>query len=159
LIARKIQEIFIDNGWTLCLAESCTGGAISSTLVRQPACSQYFLGSIVAYSSLAKIRLLGIHAKTIATNGEVSLETAIEMAEGAQRKLEADFSLAVTGIAGPLGGTSQKPVGTVFFAIIGKKEKKIAWGSQFQGKRQKIISDTTQTGLRQLLDFSLSCRE
>ncbi|MBK8000809.1 MAG: competence/damage-inducible protein A [Verrucomicrobia bacterium] len=102
---------------TLALAESCTGGAIGNRITNVPGASAVFLAGLITYSNEAKQQFLGVRAETLAAHGAVSEETAKEMAEGARRKTGADFAISVTGIAGPGGGTPEKPVGTVWIGI------------------------------------------
>ena len=102
---------------TLALAESCTGGFIANGITNVPGASKIFLGGIVAYSNGVKEKFLGVHSATLKKHGAVSEIVAREMAEGARKKFGADFAIAVTGIAGPSGGTKDKPVGTVFIAM------------------------------------------
>ncbi len=102
---------------TLSLAESCTGGNIAHRLTNVPGASEIFLGSVVVYANSAKEKFLGVSAKSLLTHGAVSEVVAREMAMGAREKLGSDFAIAVTGIAGPGGGTPEKPVGTVFIAL------------------------------------------
>lgn len=104
---------------TLALAESCTGGAIAHRLTNVPGASAVFLAGLVTYSNRAKEQFLGVQAATLAAHGAVSEAVAREMAEGARRHTQATYALAVTGIAGPDGGTPEKPVGTVFLALAG----------------------------------------
>jgi nicotinamide-nucleotide amidase len=106
-----------DKRHTLALAESCTGGMLSSLLVDYPGSSDYLQHGVITYSNAAKTRLLGIPAAALEANGAVSTETALAMARGARALSDCDFALAVTGIAGPDGGTAQKPVGTVVIAL------------------------------------------
>jgi PncC family amidohydrolase len=113
----QVGKTLLEKGWTLALAESCTGGLIGHRLTNVPGSSAYFLGSIVAYSYEAKEHLLGVRHQTLYEHGAVSRETAIEMARGARRSLSADFGLSVTGIAGPSGGLPDKPVGLTWVAI------------------------------------------
>jgi len=102
---------------TLALAESCTGGLIANRVTNVAGASAVFLGGLVTYSNQAKQDLLGVRPETLASHGAVSEETATEMAEAVRRALGADYALAVTGIAGPSGGTPTKPVGTVYIAL------------------------------------------
>lgn len=106
-----------ERGMTLAVAESCTGGLIAKRFTDIAGCSDVFLGGCVTYSNEAKMKLLGVKAETLAAHGAVSKETAAEMARGVRLALGADVGLATTGIAGPGGGTPEKPVGTVFVAI------------------------------------------
>lgn len=103
--------------WTLATAESCTGGLIGSLITDVAGSSDYFAGGILAYSNAIKQSLLGVRAETLARHGAVSAETACEMADGARRVLAADVALSATGIAGPGGGTPDKPVGLVWIGL------------------------------------------
>jgi nicotinamide-nucleotide amidase len=104
-------------GFTLAVAESCTGGLIGQRITNVPGSSSYFVESVVTYSNESKTRLLGVDKKLIQTHGAVSKEVARDMARGVRHKAKTDFGLAVTGIAGPGGGTEEKPVGLVFIAL------------------------------------------
>ena len=104
-------------GFTLAVAESCTGGLIAHRLTEVPGSSSYFMEGVVTYSNEAKTRLLGVPAELIEARGAVSAEVAEAMAEGAKRRADTDFGLAVTGVAGPGGGTPEKPVGLVYVAL------------------------------------------
>ena len=104
---------------TLALAESCTGGFVADIITNVPGASKIFLGGIVAYSNGVKEKFLGVRPETLKKHGAVSEIVAREMAEGARKNFGADFAIAVTGIAGPTGGTKEKPVGTVFIAVAG----------------------------------------
>ena len=107
---------------TLAVAESCTGGRISSRLTDVPGSSAVLLAGLVTYSNQAKIKFLGVRPETLEKNGAVSEPVAQEMAEGARRETGADYALSVTGIAGPAGGSPEKPVGTVFIGLAGAGE-------------------------------------
>jgi nicotinamide-nucleotide amidase len=109
-------------GLRLALAESCTGGLLGHIITNVPGSSNWFTGGVVAYSNEVKKRLLGVASETLKRYGAVSKQTASEMAAGVMKRLKTDVGLAVTGIAGPEGGTEKKPVGTVFIALAyGKK--------------------------------------
>ena len=115
-----VARLLARQGKTLALAESCTGGLIANRITNVPGASKIFLGGVVAYSNEAKQKFLGVRAKTLSRHGAVSEAVAREMARGARKKFGADFAIAVTGIAGPGGGTKSKPVGTVFIALTGE---------------------------------------
>lgn len=112
-----VGRLLVENGMVLALAESCTGGMISQRITRVAGSSDYFLGGVVAYSNELKQQLLGVEESVLVEYGAVSSETAQAMAEGVRRVTGADIALAVTGIAGPSGGTTEKPVGTVCFGL------------------------------------------
>jgi nicotinamide-nucleotide amidase len=118
-ITRAIVRILTAKKKTLALAESCTGGFIANQITNVPGASKIFLGGVVSYSNNAKQKFLGVRAKTLERHGAVSEAVAAEMAQGARKRFGADFALAVTGIAGPTGGTKSKPTGTVFIALAG----------------------------------------
>lgn len=116
-LEQTIVKLLTERKQTLALAESCTGGAIADRITNVPGASAVFLAGLVTYSNEAKQKFLGVRAETLAAHGAVSEATVREMAEGARRATGADFSIAVTGIAGPGGGTPEKPVGTVWIAV------------------------------------------
>lgn len=126
------------SGQTLALAESCTGGLASALLTDVPGSSQYFLGSIVSYGNAAKEGLLGVGADTLRAYGAVSAEAAREMALGARSRFDADLAVSITGIAGPDGGSPEKPVGTVFFALADRDGARAATRRLFVGDRAVV---------------------
>jgi len=115
-----VGRLLREKNLTLCTAESCTGGKIAQLITSVPGCSDYYRGSVVAYSNDIKTGILGVDPVLIEKNGAVSEEIAKAMAEGARRVMRADFALATTGIAGPAGGSELKPVGTLWIAISGR---------------------------------------
>jgi nicotinamide-nucleotide amidase len=121
-LAAAVHELLMQQGRTLSLAESCTGGMLSNLLVEHAGSSAYLQHAVVSYSNTAKEKFLNVSAATLAAHGPVSVETALQMAMGARAALDSDFALAVTGIAGPDGGSDDKPVGTVVIALCDRKE-------------------------------------
>ncbi len=119
-IETVVVALLTERRKTLALAESCTGGCIAHRVTNVPGASAVFLAGLVTYSNEAKQKFLGVRAETLAAHGAVSEAVCREMAEGARRQTGADYALAVTGIAGPGGGTNDKPVGTVFLALAGE---------------------------------------
>lgn len=119
-LAKEINDLAAQKGLTVSTAESCTGGLIGGALTAIPGSSQSYLGGAAPYSNALKISILGVKPQTIKTYGAVSKQTAIEMAQGAQNKFESDLAVSVTGIAGPGGGSPEKPVGTVWIGLASK---------------------------------------
>ncbi len=140
---------------TLAVAESCTGGNIAHFITSNSGSSAYFKGGVIAYSNEIKIKLLDVPAEMIEIHGAVSQQVAEAMAIGAQKALNADYTIATTGIAGPDGGTAEKPVGTVWIAVAGpsgvKSEKYI-----FRHNRERNIIRSTQTALNLLRKLILT---
>ncbi|HMA17705.1 MAG TPA: competence/damage-inducible protein A [Thermoanaerobaculia bacterium] len=133
-LAASVGRLLKKNSLTLALAESCTGGLVSSLLTDVPGSSAYFLGSVVSYADSAKREILDVEADTLRRHGAVSAEAAREMARGARSRFDSDVAVAITGIAGPDGGSEEKPVGTVFFALADR-------GGRETGKRRLYGGD------------------
>lgn len=121
-LEEKIGNLLKAKHLTVSTAESCTGGSIAALLTSIPGSSDYVNGGIVAYSNEVKMNLLGVSNETLATHGAVSQETVTEMVKGAMKTLKTDCAVATSGIAGPGGGTPDKPVGTVWIAAACKNE-------------------------------------
>ena len=134
---------------TLSIAESCTGGLISHRVTNVPGSSEYMERAVVVYSNKSKIELLGVSETTLKRYGAVSSQTAEEMVKGIQALSQSTYAISVTGIAGPTGGTPQKPVGTVFIGIIGPSHFTVTH-YHFKGKRDQIKVITSQTALNNL---------
>lgn len=143
-IEEAIQEWMIKHQKTLAVAESCTGGMIASSITQIPDSSKYFLGSLVTYSNSMKEKLLNVSPKTLQEYGAVSTQTVEEMWRGVLKASGADFGVAVSGIAGPSGGTAEKPVGTVFYAVGFKGSKPEIGQLHFNGERSLVLHRTTR---------------
>ena len=148
-IEKAILNFMAPRGLTLSVAESCTGGYISHLITQHPGSSQVFLGGAVSYSYELKERILGVKNETLWQYGAVSMETVKEMVEGALLNFKSDYALAVTGIAGPDGGTPEKPVGTVWIAVA-SGEKQIIKKVVFGNKRKQNIERTAISALNML---------
>ena len=141
-----IGELLTERMLTLSVAESCTGGLIGHRLTSIPGSSLYFERGIIVYSNKSKVEMLGVHQRTIDTHGAVSDQTVREMAEGIKRVAETDMGLAVTGIAGPEGGTEEKPVGTVFVGLAAEGET-FSGQYRFSGDREMVKLQTSEMAL------------
>ena len=144
-----VGEQLLQAKLTLGVAESCTGGLIAHRITRIAGSSRYFLGGAVAYANELKEKLLGVQSTTLERCGAVSGETAEAMAVGIRQRCDAGIGLSVTGIAGPDGGTEDKPVGTVFIGISSREGSQIGKFS-FSGNRHRIQSSAAQAGLNML---------
>lgn len=118
-LVSQLEKICLERGWTVGLAESCTGGLLSSWISAQPGVSRLFAGAVVSYARAVKADVLGVPVSLMQAHGEVSLPVAAAMAKGARKALRCDWSVSITGIAGPSGGSAEKSVGTVCFAASG----------------------------------------
>ncbi len=132
-----IGDMLAGKDLTISVAESCTGGLIGNLLTNVPGSSGYFLGGVIVYSNRSKIDLLNVSVGTIREYGAVSDRTVREMAEGAKKLFKSSIGLAVTGIAGPEGGSKEKPVGTVFIGLATEKDL-LSEGYLFHGNREQI---------------------
>jgi PncC family amidohydrolase len=142
--SKAIQAWMVAHKKTLACAESCTGGRLSASLTAIPGASGYFLGSLVTYSNQLKEKILHVSPNTLKTKGAVSLEVVGEMWKGTLQVTGADFVVAVSGIAGPTGGTPGRPVGTIFYALGFKGQKPEIGSFRCSGSRTAIISRATR---------------
>jgi PncC family amidohydrolase len=150
----QIGELLRQHGLRLAVAESCTGGLIGNRITNVAGSSTYFIGGVTSYAYEAKVRLLGVHWETLEKHGAVSRETVLEMARGARHVLAADVGLAVSGIAGPGGGTPEKPVGTTWIGLSAAEYEQ-AWLNQLQGDRLQIKERAAEQALQYLLEYLL----
>lgn len=151
-LAEHLGVLLRARGHQLSLAESCTGGWIAQSVTAVPGSSQWFDRGFVTYSNASKVQMLGVSEMTLQIHGAVSAATAQEMAVGALRHSDANVALAVTGIAGPDGGTAEKPVGMVFLAWQLKGRECQCIEQRFSGNRQEIRLQTVRRALQCLLD-------
>ena len=149
LKAKKLTELLILKNMTIAVAESCTGGSLSSSLTSIPGASRYFNCGFITYSNESKINMLNVDAKTIELFGAVSEKVAYEMAIGAGQNSQSDLAISVTGVAGPSGGTPDKPVGMVCFGFYVKGD--VSTSTQFfSGVRSEIVSESIAYALTKL---------
>ncbi len=146
----ELKNLLNQKKYSVATAESCTGGLLGAVLTSIPGSSTYFQGSIVAYSNYQKINLLKINEETLKNYGAVSEECALEMAKNLKDLINSNIIISITGIAGPEGGTNEKPVGTVFSSIIINNSENI-FRYQFSGNRNLIRLMTVRTVLDNLL--------
>ena len=155
-LAQAVGEALLARGWMLATAESCTGGGIAAAITEVAGSSQWFDRGFVTYSNQAKQDMLEVSAQTLMTFGAVSEQTVREMVTGALAHSGADVAVAVSGIAGPDGGTPDKPVGMICLAWGLKAREPVACTEMFSGDRQAIRSQTVECALQGLLDVTAS---
>ena len=146
---QELSELLIVKGLTISVAESCTGGALSHTITSIPGASSYFDCGYITYSNQSKTEMLGVDIQSIKTYGAVSEEVALEMVIGLATKSHSDVAVSITGVAGPTGGTPEKPVGTVCFGF--SFDGKTSTSTKlFSGDRTSIVSQSVSYALKQL---------
>lgn len=145
-IEAEVGKIMQKRRMTIAVAESCTGGLISSRLTDVGGSSEYFKMGIVAYSDKIKENILGVSPMLLRKHGAASKQVALEMAKGARLLANTDIGIGVTGIAGPTGGTKKKPVGLVYIALATNK-KRLVKEFRFKGSRQKIKRQASEAAL------------
>ena len=150
-LAEKLVTLAREKNITFGTAESCTGGLISAAVTDISGASAVFWGGIVSYDNRVKEHLLGVEHETLVTLGAVSAKTAEQMAVGAVRALSVDFAVSVTGIAGPGGGTPEKPVGLVYIAVASTKGVITVKENHFKGEREEVRRQTVETALSMLI--------
>ena len=148
----QVGQLLSARGLKLVLAESCTGGLLGSRITDVPGSSEYFLGGVVAYAYEAKAELLGVSWDTLNAKGAVSQETVLEMARGVRFRMKANIAVSVSGIAGPGGGTPEKPVGTTWIGLA-VEEGEWAKMYQFSGDREENKIMAVEAALNLLLNY------
>jgi PncC family amidohydrolase len=151
-IEAAIGHLLREKGWTLAIAESCTGGLVSDSITNVPGSSDYFEGGIISYSNLAKVEHLGISSNSIKRYGAVSSQVARSMAKGVRKAFHTTFGVSITGVAGPGGGSRKKPVGLVFIAVSNGK-KGLVKKERLRGSRREIKKESARLSLDYLYDF------
>lgn len=147
-LAQRLSDLSRERGWKIATAESCTGGMAGAAITDHPGASAHYVGGVVAYCDDVKVRCLDVDPIVIDAHGAVSKLVALQMAFGARRRLSADVALAVTGIAGPRGGSPEKPVGTVWIAVALGDGTGTARRMQFVGSRASIRDRSVAAVLR-----------
>ena len=155
----KTVTVLRDKKLTVGFAESCTGGLLSSYFTELPGVSSVFVGSIISYDNKIKQKFLKVSEETIKTKGAVSFETAKQMAKEALKALEVDVAVSITGIAGPSGGSDQKPVGTVFIAVAGTESETVSFEHHFDGERKAIQLQSCFEAVKHLNDYLKNCKK
>jgi len=150
-LAKQLGKLLKSRELHLVTAESCTGGGLAYAITSIPGSSTWFDRGFITYSNESKRALLNVSQKTVDEKGAVSLETAQEMAEGALANSLADIAISITGIAGPDGGSREKPVGTICFALAQKQKLTQTFSKNFSGSRKKIREQAVQFILHWIL--------
>jgi len=157
-LSQAVANALIARGWTLALAESCTGGLVSAALTELPGSSAWFERAYITYSNQAKVECLGVPIEMIDSFGAVSEPVAISMAQGARKNAAVNVAISITGIAGPTGGSPEKPVGTVCFAwALGDDEKHTTYKTMhFEGDRSSVRMQACEYALTELIHLLAS---
>lgn len=151
-IEYKLGSLLRERDWQLAVAESCTGGLISHWITNVPGASDYFLGGITAYNNTVKVELLDVSLDSLKTHGAVSQAVVKEMAEGVRHRLSAAIGLSISGIAGPDGGSAEKPVGLAWIGLS-TPTRTLTWKHLASGDRLENKQEFARTALEKLLDL------
>ena len=152
----ELVNILKNKGLTISFAESCTCGLLASKIGNVPGASSVFNESYVTYANASKMKILGVKRDTLENYGAVSWQTALEMSEGVRKISDSDIGIGITGIAGPGGGTKQKPVGLVYISIA-TDNKHIYEKCLFDGNRQSVRNQATNKALRMIINILKGC--
>lgn len=149
-VGRLLQE----RGLKLGMAESCTGGLVGNRITNIPGSSEYFMGGVISYAYEAKVSILGVSWDTLNTFGAVSHETVLEMARGVKKLFDVDIGVSISGIAGPGGGTLDKPVGTTWVGLVANDIERTR-EFHFDGNREENRASSADAALQMLVDYLL----
>lgn len=149
-VGRLLQE----RGLKLGMAESCTGGLVGNRITNIPGSSEYFMGGVISYAYEAKVSILGVSWDTLNTFGAVSHETVLEMARGVKKLFDVDIGVSISGIAGPGGGTLDKPVGTTWVGLVANDVERTR-EFHFDGNREENRASSADAALQMLVDYLL----
>lgn len=149
-IARQLTRALLDRSLTVTTVESCTGGLLGAAITSVPGSSGVYPGGLITYSNPLKTSMAGVDAQTLADHGAVSAQTATQMAAGGVRATHADFAIAITGIAGPDGGSEDKPVGTVWICVTGPDGAADCRRFRFPGDRGAVRQASAESAMRML---------
>ena len=152
-LARQLGQVLKEKKMKIVTAESCTGGGIAQAITEISGSSAWFDRGFVTYSNISKVQMIQINQKTLDRYGAVSKEVAIEMVKGALINSDADLAVSVTGIAGPTGGTDEKPIGTVFIAVKKIEKKENCLSHVFLGNRMQIRQHAVQYALELCMEY------
>jgi PncC family amidohydrolase len=151
ILLQEVLRLLRSRKLTIGFAESCTGGLLTATMTAAAGVSDVFMGSVVTYSNAAKVDVLGVSESALKAEGAVSELVAREMAQGTRRQMKVDVAIAITGIAGPSGGTPDKPVGTVCFAMSGPGIAEASVRKQFSGTRNEVQDASVRFAMEYLI--------
>ena len=149
-IDEQVAALLLEQGLTVAVAESCTGGLVLGRLTDRPGASAFLRGGIVAYANDVKAQLAGVPAELIEAHGAVSEEVAVALADGARERVGADIGIGVTGVAGPDGGTPEKPVGLVWIALTAADGRRLVRRADQRGTRADVRERTTTAAMHLL---------
>ncbi len=150
-LEERLAAALVEQNLTLATAESCTGGGLSHLLTAIPGASAFFIGGIIAYQNNIKVDFLGVPQGTLADYGAVSSQTAVAMAEACRSRFKTDIAVSITGIAGPSGGSPEKPVGLVYLAIAVSRRTRVA-EHRFPGDREQVRDQAIAAALKLILE-------
>ena len=154
IVTESLSAVLLRRGWFVCTAESCTGGLVAQCMTELDGASTWFDRGFVTYSNAAKMDCLGVAAATLTGQGAVSPQTAAEMVQGALAHSRADLAVAITGIAGPTGGSANKPVGTVWFGFAVRDEVTVTEHRWFGGSRAEVRQQAALHAVRRLVEIA-----